>query len=300
MNTPSADHTTPAVTIGIDLGGSGTRIVALDTAGQPAGRDTTPTLTDTDQTAAVRALADRISQVAAGRPIDAIGIGASGPLDAAGIIHNHATLPAFSDLELTRSLEAAFGVRCVIDNDAATAALGELTYGAHRDSRALLTVTLGTGIGAAFIDNGHLFKTVKGTHPELGHIAVPGPGAPCYCGLATCWEQLASRTALTRQLGRDPDTAATQAHSGDTTTALLFDRYGHHVGTGLSTLLCMFQPTHIVLGGGAARYFDLFDAGMRCALQRSDPFVPSAVISRSSLGADAGALGAAALARPHR
>jgi len=79
--------------------------------------------------------------------------------------------------------------------------------------------------------------------------------------------------------------------------ARLFDVYGHHIGVGLSTLITVFEPAHVVLGGGAARYFDLYEAELRRALVRSNPFasVPDMCVSR--LGAQAGALGAALLAQ---
>jgi glucokinase len=286
-----------AVTIGVDLGGTGTRVVALAAAGGLDGAEVLSTYDGDDPREALAVLTKRIRAVAAGRAITGIGIGASGPVDATGVIHNHATLPAYTGLPLAKRLRQTFGVSCVIDNDAVTAAIAERAYGAHPESAAMLVVTLGTGVGVAFLDHGHPFKTAAGTHPELGHISVPGPPAPCYCGLATCWEQLASRTALTRQLGADPDEVALAARSGDAAARDSFGLYGRRVGIGLATLMSVFEPSHVIVGGGAARFFELFESGARSAMTRREPFTAKGDFGSSTLGPEAGALGAAFLAQ---
>jgi glucokinase len=297
MDHSSPDRADAAVTIGIDLGGTGTRVVALDANLRTDGTDVTPTYHGGDAETAVGSLVQRIRAVAAGRTIEAIGIGASGPVDQSGVIRNEATLPAYTGLPLVQRLRTTFRAPCVIDNDAATAAVAEFGFGTHSGSAALLVVTLGTGVGAAYLDHGRLFKTAAGAHPELGHISVTGPDAPCYCGLRTCWEQLASRTALIRQLGGDPANVAEAAHTGNASATALFDDYGGHVGAGLATLMSVFEPSHVVLGGGAALFFDVFETGVWQTLSRQEPFTTPVVLSASTLGPEAGALGAALLAR---
>jgi glucokinase len=299
MDHAPPDRANATVTIGIDLGGTGTRLVALDADGRTDGTDVTPTYHGSDAETAVGSLVQRIRAVAAGRTIAAIGIGASGPVEQSGVIRNQATLPAYTGLPLMQRLQETFGAPCIIDNDAAAAALAEFGFGTHSGSAALLGVTLGTGVGAAYLNHGRLFKTATGAHPELGHISVTGPDAPCYCGLRTCWEQLASRTALIRQLGADPDLVAGAARAGNATAAALFDDFGGHVGAGVATLVTVFEPSHVVLGGGAAVFFDLFEAGVWRALTRQGPFTTQVVLSASTLGPEAGALGAAQLARHH-
>jgi glucokinase len=297
MKPTAARSADAAVTIGVDLGGTGTRVVALAAAGESDGAEILPTYGGDDPGEALAVLTKRIRAVAAGRAITGIGIGASGPVDATGVIQNRATLPAYTGLPLAKRLRQTFGVACVVDNDAVTAAVAEKAYGAHPESAAMLVVTLGTGVGVAFLDHGQPFKTAAGTHPELGHISVSGPQAHCYCGLATCWEQLASRTALTRQLGVDPDGAALAARSGDAAAQESFDLYGRRVGIGLATLVSVFDPSHVIVGGGAARFFDLFEAGARSAMARCEPFTAKGDFGSTTLGPEAGALGAAFLAQ---
>jgi glucokinase len=285
------------VTIGIDLGGTGTRVVALDANGAVAGQLTLPTPAG-ETGAAMDMLVGAVRNVGAGMQVTAVGIGASGPVTMDGVIRNPATLPSFSDLDLCGRVSQRLGYRCVIDNDAAAAAVGEFTYGAGRGSAALLVVTLGTGIGVAVVFAGRLFRAGDGSHPEAGHIAVGDAPSPCYCGLAHCWEQAASRTALERLLAGDVADAADLARSGDTLAAAAFERYGVQVAAGLSTLLTIFRPDRVVIGGSAAQYLDLFSAALTRGLERAPGYCRTPPVVAADLGDLAGAIGAAVLARP--
>jgi glucokinase len=203
-------------------------------------------------------------EVAGEQPVAAAGIGASGPVTAAGIIDNPATLPGYTGLDLCADIEKGTGWPCVIDNDAAAAAIGEYRYGAGRGSRTGLVVTLGTGIGVGVVTGGQLVRAGDGTHPEAGHIAVPDAPVPCYCGLARCWEQAASRTALEALTGADPAAVAAAARGGDVR---------------------------------AAQYLDLFAGALTAGLDRHAPYQWTPPIVPAALAGLSGAIGAATQAR---
>jgi glucokinase len=135
------------------------------------------------------------------------------------------------------------------------------------------------------------------THPEAGHIPLPGPPAPCYCGLPACWEQLASRTALDTATGHATDEMAAAANLGDQSSRQVFDRYAGHVGTGLAALLTVFRPARVVIGGSAAQYLPLLRPGIDRVLHRSRPFTWKPPIAAAGLGEYSGAIGAAILPR---
>ena len=283
------------VTVGVDLGGTGTRIVALDRYGAVLHQASSPT--SASSAGAVSGLVSSIAFAAAGRELRGVGIGASGPVDPHGIIRNTETLPAFSGIQITSVISEHFGVPCVIDNDAAAAAAGEYACGAGRGSTGLLVVTLGTGVGVAVLASGRPFRGADGGHPEAGHIPAGGPPAPCYCGLLDCWEQLASRTALDRLTGRETDVLAAKARGGDLTAAQVFDTYGERVGTGLVTLLAIFRTDRIIVAGSAARFLDLFRHGLRRSLDRGPKYTPKPAMVAAELGDLSGAIGAAVMAR---
>jgi glucokinase len=297
------------VTAGIDLGGTGTRIVLVGADGQVAGQRTVATASlggPGAQDQAVRALAGQVSDVAGpALRITAAGIGASGPVGADGIIRNDDTLPAFSHFPVPETLSALLQAPCVIDNDAVTAAIGEYSHGAGRGAARLMMITLGTGVGVGVLNDGLPHRGGDGLHPEAGHLPVPGPPAPCYCGLPACWEQKASRTALGRDIRKLPgaqnsiELAASQARDGDPAAQDLFLRYGNDVGQGLGALSAIFRPDRIVIGGGAASYLELFAPGIQQAISRRHPFEVPADLRAAGLGDLAGAIGAAEIARSH-
>ena len=291
------------VTLGVDLGGTGTRIAVLGADGEVVRGKSFPTLTG-DPAAAVAGLVTALTDIADGHHVSAVGIGASGPVTAGGIIENPATLPAYAGVDLPGAIEQVTGWPCVIDNDAAAAAVGEYAYGAGRGSCSCLTVTLGTGVGVAVIVGGKLVRAADGSHPEAGHIAVPDAPGPCYCGLPSCWEQAASRTALEEIAGETAADArlgmaavAAAARDGDSGAVRTFELYGQHVAAGLGTLLTIFRPDRVVLGGSAARHYGLFAASLDSALSRSEHYRWNPPIVAAELGDIAGAIGAAVLAR---
>lgn len=286
------------VTVGIDLGGTGTRVVALAFDGTVVGEQTLPTApAGTEPAVAVDQIIRQIKSVTADRPLKGVGIGASGPVDASGVIRNDDTLPAFSHIDLVKVLTQRLGVACVIDNDAVTAAVGENLYGAGDLSSSLLMVTLGTGVGVAMLTQQRPVRAADGSHPEAGHLAIPGPPAPCYCGFATCWEQLASRTALDSSTGNRTAETASLAHAGDAAAISQFLTYGQYVGAGLVNLLGIYRPERVIFGGGAARYLPLWDPGLAAAIGRKGPFDWTPHLTQARLGSLSGAIGAAILAR---
>jgi glucokinase len=284
--------------LGVDLGGTGTRIVALDGEGRVVSDMTTPTDRHAQGADAVAGLIDALTEVAGGDSIGGIGIGASGPVDAAGVIRNPATLPAYSSVPMTQTVGDRFGVPCRIDNDAVTAAIGEQRFGAGVGSRAMLMVTLGTGIGVTMLNLGQPYRAGDRSHPELGHISVNGPATQCYCGLVGCWEQLASRTALDALTAGRCDDLAAAARTGDSMALKVFQDYGARVGVGMVTLLSMFRPDRVVLGGSAAQYLDLYRDALQAQLYRSAEYSWNPNIVAAQLGNLAGAIGAAAMLLP--
>lgn len=278
--------------LGVDLGGTGTRVVVTDDSGAVLAERSVPT--DAEPRDAVGRLVETLAEIADG-PVAAVGLGASGPVDGDGVIRNPATLAAYSGVDLVGPLQNRFGVPVVVENDAVTAAYAEARLGAGRGARGVLMVTLGTGVGVAMVTGGRPLRTSSGEHPEAGHLSVPGSSA-CYCGRASCWEQQASRAALQTQaagLGLDLHDAATRARDGDPSATALFTAYGTSVGAGLADLLTLLGPDRVVLGGGGARFHDLFRPALDRALAEVvGCFTPPPVVT-ATLGDLAGAVGAA-------
>lgn len=293
---------------GIDLGGTGTRLVIWGAGGVLAARTlATADLGAGEPEVRLTRLAHSVRDLLPARAVLAgVGIGASGPVDrAAGMVRNLDTLPAFSDIPLVADLRRQLRVPVAIDNDAVTAAIAEQRVGAGQASGRMLMVTLGTGIGAALLIGGEPFRGPDGAHPEAGHIPVASGVGRCYCGAEGCWEQAASRTALQAMLRpllpadvADRDLLAHAANLGD--APLLrraFRDYGRLVGQGLSVLHSLYRPEVTLLGGTAAACLGLFADGLADTLARASGFAVAAEIRAAALGDEAGAIGAALMAR---
>ncbi|WP_455814259.1 ROK family protein [Pseudomonas graminis] len=292
---------------GMDIGGTGTRIILL--AGQrEIASETVPTAWFATLPAWQRAsaLAEKVRQlVPAGQRLASLGIGASGPVNMNNeIIENEDTLACFSGFPLVSQLRELLGVPVAIDNDAVAAALGEFHLGAGQGSGRMLMVTLGTGIGVAMLEGGTPFRNIDGSHPEAGHIPVSDDPVVCYCGLQGCWEMLASRGWLQQALtAAIPDLRwdatisqrLSQLAAENPRISGILYQYGQIVGRGLNTLLALYGPDVTVLSGSAAALFPLFQGGMEKALARASGYAVNKHIIPSSLGDAAGALGAAIL-----
>ena len=211
--------------------------MAVDDQSAVVAQSTFATPVDLEPIDARSFLVQQARAVAAGRPISAVGIGASGPIDVAGVIRNPETLPAFTDVELLAPLAAELAADVRIDNDAVTAALYEVNQGAAFGFESTLMVTLGTGVGGVSALRGNQpMRGSDGVHPEAGHLSVTGAHAPCYCGRLACWEQLVSRSALQRAAGSvvqtatgpaaDIDDAATLERQGNAEAIAIFEAFG--------------------------------------------------------------------------
>lgn len=289
---------------GVDLGGTGTRLV-IASSGTVLAQVMQPT-----RELGAGSPDERVSRLAAiltelvphGRRLVGVGVGASGPVELPlGPIKNLDTLPWFSGFDLVGSLGAKLGVTVLVDNDAVTAALGEHRYGAGRGCSRLLVVTLGTGIGVAFLEDGRPFRDGNGQHPECGHLPVLPSGPRCYCGLAGCWEMSANRASLEARVQSvlgSPDLGELDhllAHGAEEPVLAAIDDYGRAVGRGLEAIVIAYDPKRVVFCGSASRFLPHFSRGLHAEMERSSEFRRELEIVGSELGDLAGAVGASVM-----
>lgn len=294
------------VVVGVDIGGTGTRFLAMTPDRSIVARSIVATPTSRSTGTASEFLIANVQQLVEPYLLQGIGIGASGPVDPDGTIQNPDTLPAFTGEPLVDGLTRAFRVPVTVENDAACAAIAEHGVGAGRGAASLLHVTLGTGVGTAVIVGGVLVRGGDGVHPEGGHISVPGRTPDCYCGRVSCWEQRASRQALQRAaavlLGMPADDPramaelAAQADAGDAAANDVFSQYGRGVADGLATLLALHRPARVVLGGSAGAYLPYYRRAIHDALRPLKAWISQPEIVMTELDDFGGAIGGAILA----
>ena len=237
-------------------------------------------------------------------PIAGVGVGCPGPLDPfTGVIGNVGTLPGWEGGHIAEALAVGMGLTVAVENDADTGALAEYAWGHAQTAGTLIYVTVSTGICGGIVQNGKLYRGVRGAHPEFGHQVIDPSGPLCYCGLSGCWESLASGPAMsawyrTRNAKEREPTAAEiceLATRGDELAIRAVRREAHYLALGLANLVTLFAPDRITLGGGVLRSGHLFLADVCATVQRMCTQVPAehVTLALSSVGHDIGLMGAA-------
>ncbi len=296
--------------IGVDVGGTKVLAVRIASSGEVEQVVTRPMPGRTAPEAAVeQAIVAAAADVSLTGSPSGLGISAAGLVDAAGENYLFGAHLPWRDAPVRARLEQLTGLPVVLDNDANCAAWAELTAGAARGFDSAVMVTIGTGIGGALILGGRLVRGAHGLAGEFGHMqAVPG-GLACECGLHGCWEQYCSGRALERvtrvALGRhlDGPEVTAMALAGNEVARQAFASVGLWLGVGTAALVSAFDPEVVIVGGGVSAVGDLLlapaRAGLRDSLQGTD-HRPVPEIVPASLGPEAGAIGAALLARDGR
>ena len=306
--------------VGIDIGGTKIAAGVVTEDGTILDRTRVPTPPD-DEAATLAALLAVVDELRARNPgVEAIGLGAAGLVEWPGGIARWAPHNSYRRLELRRLLHERTGLPTIVDNDANVAAWAEARFGAGSAGGDLVLLSVGTGIGGGLVLEGRLYHGEHGFAGELGHLIVAPEGDRCACGNLGCLEAMASGSTLGR-LGReaaaaDPggrlaalaaaagapvtgEVVFAAALEGDKVALSLVERIGHWLGVGIASLVTIFDPDLVVVGGGVAATGDLLLAPARASFERyvhgrGHRDLPPVVPTR--LGDDGGLVGAATLA----
>jgi glucokinase len=308
-----------ALTIGVDLGGTKMAVGVL--AGTETRWESREASTGQTEDELVELLVREVNEAREACPdAVAVGLGIPATIDQErGLAVAAVNLP-IANLPIRELVAERVGLPVFVDNDGNVAALAEYLYGAARNMPYMVMLTIGTGIGGGLILGGETYRGATGAAPELGHVVIQADGPPCQgnCPNHGCVESLASGTALGRE-GRAaaesaPDSALGRLHAegkeidglavtlaaldGDETAIDVFDLIGGRLGVACASFANIFQPNAIVVGGGVIRAGDLLlDPARREVRQRALSPMNETPVLEATLGAEAGMIGAAALAR---
>lgn len=295
--------------IGVDIGGTKVATAVLDgtTLGAPS---TQPTALDCTE-ALLDQLAEVILAAADGDENAAVGIGAPSVIDfPTGTARTSVNIP-LKDVPLRAELGRRTGLEVVVDNDASVAALAEATdldTGTVMDG-VLVMLTVGTGVGGGVIMGGRIYRGATGAAPELGHMLVAADltdGAPLgqtpFPQPGALESHAAGRVldSLGRALGHaDARATVKAAQHGDEAAIGAVATLGGRLGVGIATLINVFDPDEVVVGGGVSAAGDLL---LQPAIASAWPLVLPGVGTATTIRLarrhnDAGVLGAALLAR---
>lgn len=213
-------------------------------------------------------------------------------------------------LPLVQELETIFQQKVFLENDAAAALLAESWKGAARGLENVTLMTLGTGVGTAFLANGSLVRAGRNLHTEASHIPLNAweKAHSCACGAFGCIESYLAgphfASFVAREIGRAALTGEELAHlaqNGDSEVLRLFERYGEWLALSVRALSMIFASEIVVLGGGFSSNSKFFLESARQSLpalfarhREGVDMLPQVVVS--PIADVAGLLGAARVA----
>ena len=268
--------------------------------------------------------------------IKGVGLSLASPVEpGTGVMYNPPNLgPEWHLYTPIPLLQERLNLPVLAENDATLGALGEHAFGAGRGCSNMVYMTVSTGIGGGVIINDKLYTGASGFGGEIGHMTIDQNGPMCNCGNVGCLEALASGAAVARiarerimadtqkrimadtrgcigagksntiheLIGEDIDsvdarTVVQAAKQGDALALSLMREVALSLASGIVSLMHIFDPQLIVIGGGLGQNLDMFMPAIKSEVKRRAMahFQGAVPVAKSQLGDDVGLLGAAAL-----
>lgn len=309
------------LTVGIDVGGTNIRASVVDGDGEVL--DTVVAPTPHSARALENALDRTVRDLCRRHPIGAVGLAVAGFINADRSTVRFAPHLPWQDSPVAQRLTERLELPVILEHDANAAMWAEYRFGAAAGGHNSVLVAIGTGIGAALLIDGELYRGTHGVAPELGHLQVVPQGRSCPCGKRGCWERYCSGTALVdtaiemlatdpvhstvlaREVLRDPGSltgrrVAGAAQDGDPLAVAVMADFARWLGLGLAFVSDIFDPGLIVIAGGVSSSAPQFLDEAREEYARAITGAghrPLARIRTTQLGEAAGMIGAAELAR---
>jgi glucokinase len=311
-----ADAASP-LALAFDVGGTKIAAGLVDEAGTVLSFGVEPTRAAEGPEAGLErlfALGRRVAEESGARwsRVAAVGIACGGPLDAqAGTLLAPPHLPGWRDVPIVDLAQRAFERPAVLENDATAAAAAEHRHGAGVGVRTMLYLTISTGVGGGIVVDDRLYRGSTGNGGELGHVTVELHGRPCRgCGRRGCLEAYVSGTSIAERArealaGSDGASSlaslaepssrdvAAAAAAGDALAAAVWEETVEALACGLCSLVNVFEPELIVIGGGVSRTGEQLLGPVRERVRRLAMPPGATGIVASSLGDQVGVIGAA-------
>ena len=295
------------VRIGIDIGGSETKIGLVDIHQKLIVHTAMPTAAERGAEAVIQEIGEKALEllethgIAMDQCVGA-GIGVPGTvLRDTGVVRYSNNI-RWENVPLAREMGRYLPIPVQIANDADCAALGEAYAGAGKECQDVVMLTLGTGVGSGIILDGEIYEGKGGS--EFGHMVIIENGEPCTCGRRGCLEAYASETALKRDAKRasgmelTPEEIFRAAAAGDERMREVVDAYTRRLGIGIVNIVNIFRPQLVLLGGSISRQGEVLLAPLREMVSEGcfggeKGELPE--IEIAALGKEAGMIGAASL-----
>lgn len=307
--------------IGVDLGGTKIEVALVNSEGKIEKKQRTPTQVNKGPKAVENQIIGAIRDITLelSSPILGVGIGLAGQIEKnTGAVHLAPNLK-WTDLPFQQDLIEKLGMNVVVINDVRAATWGEWLFGSGKGCDDLVCVFIGTGIGGGVVSEGRMLTGSTNSLGEIGHMIIDWKGAACTCGNQGCWETIAggwgiaqrARKAIEKHSKKGEKILADAKNklenvsakivienykSGDPLAKELIDETIEAIGAGCVSVVNAFNPAKLILGGGiidaCPEWIPLIE---KIIGKKALPIAREKLtIVPSSLGQDAGVIGAAA------
>lgn len=295
------------VNIGIDLGGSHVAIGVVDKIGkilEQYEKDFTVEEKRDLLNVAIKYIVDTTNKLKEKYEFTKVGLAVAGTVSN-GVILKSVNL-GIENFNIKKELENRIGVNVIVKNDAKCAAIAEYEFGDLKSYDNILFLTLGTGIGGAYIHKGKLLEGSNFDGFEYGHMIINKNGIECKCGKNGCFEKygsiLAFKNKVIQKLNLSNDIPGPELRriidNSNEKIKDIIDEYIEDLSIGISNLVNILEPDCIVIGGGFARYDYLLLDKLHDKLLSSNLLFndrKEIIIKTAKLGNDAGIIGASEL-----
>ena len=307
-------------TVGIDIGGTNTKLGLVDSEGHLLRRvnfSTNPLLSFADYQILLTSALEEVTNDIPREDLLGVGMGVPGANGKTGSIPEAANIPFLTEIPLQSALVKQWNLPVFVAKDANAAALGEMLFGSAKGMDHFILLTLGTGLGSGVVINGKIVSGSNGLAAEYGHSVLVKNGRSCNCGQRGCFETYVSATGLKRtaisllantnqhsilrdlspnQL--DAQKIAEASENGDEIAKMAIKKTAQWLGLKMVDLVVLTDPEAIILAGGLSKIGDYFLQTVRESLDKKllPMFKGKVKVVYSGLGSDdAAILGAASL-----
>lgn len=260
----------------------------------------------------IRTMCSQIEKLPSEYSPASLGIGCAGYVNPQAGVVTEADNLGMPEIRFKEKLEQRLGIPVKVENDVQAALNAECLCGTGRNVENIVYVALGTGVGGAYLLDGRFYRGCGNGGAEIGHMIIHRGGRKCSCGMRGCYEKYASISALVRDCRRayranrrkeeaetaDGKTIFAALRNNDSLTWEVYNKYLENICTGLISLMNLFAPEMIIIGGALSNEGSYFAGHIKAALGKHETY--SKYFARievvpAALGNTAGIIGAALL-----
>lgn len=255
--------------LGLDIGGTALKIAIMNEYGEILESNNYPVNFDNYNTPIINTVLEKSEEFLLEnnlQDLKGIAISATGQIDVKNgiVVGTGGNIKNYEGSKFKEEFEKKYKVRVSVINDANSAVLGEIFLGNAKKHKNVVMVTIGTGIGGGIVVSGKILNGTVGIGGEIGHFSINNMGIECTCGNRGCYEKYASMTALVNRVKEELNIEKINGEeifeqiNINKAIEIIVDGWIEDVVCGIVSLVHIFNPEMIIIGGAVSEQKELF------------------------------------------